>query len=176
MLIAFQLFKKNFLYNYNICLIVLQPIEISQTMEKLPETINFPGEEDVTLKRWKEKKVFENCLKQSKGKPRYSFYDGPPFATGMPHYGHLLTGTIKDIVTRYAHQCGYHVERRFGWDTHGLPVEYEIDKKLGIKGPEDVMKMGIANYNKECRGNFISFKFELCKIKYYWLINCCLIR
>ena len=82
---------------------------------------------------------------------RYTFYDGPPFATGLPHYGHILAGTIKDIVTRYAHQTGYHVERRFGWDTHGLPVEYEIDKTLGIKGPEDVAKMGIAAYNAECR-------------------------
>lgn len=82
---------------------------------------------------------------------RYTFYDGPPFATGLPHYGHILAGTIKDIVTRYAHQQGYHVERRFGWDCHGLPVEYEIDKTLGIKGPEDVAKMGITAYNNECR-------------------------
>lgn len=82
---------------------------------------------------------------------RYTFYDGPPFATGLPHYGHILAGTIKDIVTRYAHQQGYHVERRFGWDCHGLPVEFEIDKTLGIKGPDDVAKMGIAAYNNECR-------------------------
>lgn len=82
---------------------------------------------------------------------RYTFYDGPPFATGLPHYGHILAGTIKDVVTRYAHQQGYHVERRFGWDTHGLPVEFEIDKALNIKGPEDVMKIGIRKYNEECR-------------------------
>lgn len=82
---------------------------------------------------------------------RYSFYDGPPFATGLPHYGHILAGTIKDVVTRYAHQQGFYVERRFGWDCHGLPVEFEIDKKLGIKGPDDVMKMGIDKYNAECR-------------------------
>lgn len=82
---------------------------------------------------------------------RYTFYDGPPFATGLPHYGHILAGTVKDIVTRYAHQNGYHVERRFGWDCHGLPVEYEIDKTLGIKGPEDVAKMGIKAYNDKCR-------------------------
>ena len=74
-----------------------------------------------------------SSLKQSKGKPKFSFYDGPPFATGLPHYGHILAGTIKDIVTRFAHGRGMHVERRFGWDTHGLPVEFEIDKKLGIK-------------------------------------------
>ena len=71
-------------------------------------------------------------MKQSKGKPLYTFYDGPPFATGKPHYGHLLAGTIKDTVTRYWHQNGYHVERRFGWDTHGLPVEHEIDKGMNF--------------------------------------------
>lgn len=73
------------------------------------------------------------------------------FATGLPHYGHLLAGTIKDIVTRYAHQTGHHVERRFGWDCHGLPVEHEIDKKLKIKGSQDVLDMGIDVYNGECR-------------------------
>lgn len=101
--------------------------------EKLPESINFPKEEETILELWKKLDVFNNCLRQSKGKPRYSFYDGPPFATGLPHYGHILAGTIKDIITRYAHQTGHHVERRFGWDTHGLPVEYEIDNALGIK-------------------------------------------
>lgn len=117
----------------------------------MPETINFPKEEEKIIELWKQLDVFKTCLKQSKGKPRYSFYDGPPFATGLPHYGHILAGTIKDIVTRYAHQRGYYVERRFGWDCHGLPVEYEIDKTLGIKGPQDVAKMGIDKYNNECR-------------------------
>lgn len=102
------------------------------------------------MKLWKELDVFQNSLRLSKGRPKYSFYDGPPFATGLPHYGHILAGTIKDIVTRYAHQRGFHVERRFGWDTHGLPVEHEIDKTFNIRGPEDVAKMGIAAYNKEC--------------------------
>lgn len=82
---------------------------------------------------------------------RFSFFDGPPFATGLPHYGHILAGTIKDVITRYAHMLGFHVERRFGWDCHGLPVEFEIDKALNIRGPEDVAKMGIAAYNNECR-------------------------
>uniref|UniRef100_A0A0C9QTI3 Isoleucine--tRNA ligase, cytoplasmic n=1 Tax=Fopius arisanus TaxID=64838 RepID=A0A0C9QTI3_9HYME len=132
--------------------------------EKLPETINFPEEEEKILKFWTDNKVFETSLKLSKGKPRYSFFDGPPFATGLPHYGHILAGTIKDIVTRYAHQKGYHVERRFGWDTHGLPVEFEIDKALGIKGPDDVQKMGIENYNKECRKIVMRYAGEWEKI------------
>uniref|UniRef100_A0A6P7F3I2 Isoleucine--tRNA ligase, cytoplasmic n=1 Tax=Diabrotica virgifera virgifera TaxID=50390 RepID=A0A6P7F3I2_DIAVI len=122
-----------------------------QQIPRVPESVNFPDEEVKILAYWKQIDAFKSCLKQSKGKPKYTFYDGPPFATGLPHYGHILAGTIKDVVTRYAHQQGFHVERRFGWDTHGLPVEYEIDKKLGIKGPDDVMKMGIAKYNEECR-------------------------
>ncbi|KOX67618.1 Isoleucine--tRNA ligase, cytoplasmic [Melipona quadrifasciata] len=129
-------------------------------IEKLPETINFPKEEEIILELWKKHDTFQNSLKLSKGKPKYSFYDGPPFATGLPHYGHILAGTIKDIVTRYAYQSGYHVERRFGWDTHGLPVEFEIDKTLNIKGPDDVAKIGIANYNKECRNIVMKYATE----------------
>uniref|UniRef100_A0A4W3HP64 Isoleucine--tRNA ligase, cytoplasmic n=1 Tax=Callorhinchus milii TaxID=7868 RepID=A0A4W3HP64_CALMI len=120
-------------------------------VQPVPETINFPAEEERILQIWKRLDCFQECLKQSRNRPRYTFYDGPPFATGLPHYGHILAGTIKDVVTRYAHQSGFNVERRFGWDCHGLPVEYEIDKTLGIKGPEDVAKMGIAEYNKQCR-------------------------
>ncbi|XP_018323975.1 isoleucine--tRNA ligase, cytoplasmic [Agrilus planipennis] len=122
-----------------------------QEIPRISETVDFPLEEEKVLKLWQKINAFQNSLKQSKGKPRYSFYDGPPFATGLPHYGHVLAGTIKDIVTRYACQQGYHVERRFGWDCHGLPVEFEIDKTLNIKGPEDVEKLGIDKYNAECR-------------------------
>lgn len=99
------------------------------------------------LKYWEKIEAFKTSLKKSEGKPEYTFYDGPPFATGLPHYGHILAGTIKarktmrlcaksfvqDIVTRYATQTGHHVVRRFGWDCHGLPIEFEIDKELGIR-------------------------------------------
>uniref|UniRef100_A0A0B7BCJ2 Isoleucine--tRNA ligase, cytoplasmic n=1 Tax=Arion vulgaris TaxID=1028688 RepID=A0A0B7BCJ2_9EUPU len=115
------------------------------------DSINFVEEEEKVMKFWKEIDAFQTSLKLSKGRPRYTFYDGPPFATGLPHYGHMLAGTIKDVVTRWAHQSGHYVERRFGWDCHGLPVEYEIDKALGITGPDDVAKMGIKAYNDECR-------------------------
>ncbi|KAG6444895.1 hypothetical protein O3G_MSEX003627 [Manduca sexta] len=124
---------------------------MAQEVERVPENIDFPKEEENILEFWKKIDAFKSCLTQSKNKPRFSFYDGPPFATGLPHYGHILAGTIKDVVTRYAHQQGYYVERRFGWDCHGLPVEFEIDKMLGIKGPEDVAKLGIDKYNLECR-------------------------
>ncbi|XP_053951274.1 isoleucine--tRNA ligase, cytoplasmic [Anastrepha ludens] len=123
----------------------------SNDIERVPETIHFPTEEQNILEIWQREKTFEHCMQLSEDRPRYTFYDGPPFATGLPHYGHILAGTIKDIVTRYAYQQGYHVERRFGWDCHGLPVEFEIDKQLNIRGPEDVAKMGIATYNAECR-------------------------
>lgn len=122
-----------------------------ESLHRVPETISFPLEEQKILKYWYQQKIFERCMQLSKGRPRYTFYDGPPFATGLPHYGHILAGTIKDIVTRYAYQQGYHVDRRFGWDCHGLPVEFEIDKHLGITGPQDVEKIGIATYNNECR-------------------------
>ena len=82
---------------------------------------------------------------------RFTFYDGPPFATGTPHYGHILPGTIKDIIPRYFTMKGRYVERRFGWDCHGLPVENEIDKKLGLSAQQAVEKLGVKGYNDECR-------------------------
>ncbi|EPQ57319.1 hypothetical protein GLOTRDRAFT_115301 [Gloeophyllum trabeum ATCC 11539] len=121
---------------------------------------NFPKEEEKVIQYWREIDAFQTSLKLSEGKPEYSFYDGPPFATGLPHYGHLLAGTIKDIVTRHSHVTGHHVVRRFGWDTHGLPVEHEIDKKLGIRGREDVLAMGIDKYNAECRAIVMRYSAE----------------
>ncbi|XP_057456760.1 isoleucine--tRNA ligase, cytoplasmic [Lotus japonicus] len=111
----------------------------------------FPKQEDTILEFWTRIDAFKTQLSLTKDMPEYIFYDGPPFATGLPHYGHILAGTIKDIVTRYQSMTGHHVTRRFGWDCHGLPVENEIDKKLGIKKREDVLKLGIGNYNEECR-------------------------
>ncbi|VDP10601.1 unnamed protein product [Heligmosomoides polygyrus] len=134
-------------------------------LDTVPDTINFPEEEEKTLKTWNENAVFEKSLefltfRLSKGRPRFTFFDGPPFATGLPHYGHILAGTIKDVVTRWAHQNGFYVERRFGWDTHGLPVEYEVDKALGIKGPSDIHAMGIGKYNAECRSIVMRYSHE----------------
>lgn len=111
-----------------------------------PASLNIPEEELAISSFWDKSKAFETSLKQSANRPRwvafgmpftcrYTFYDGPPFATGLPHYGHLLAGTIKDIVTRHAHQSGYHVDRRFGWDCHGLPVvSLSLVSQPGTKG------------------------------------------
>jgi isoleucyl-tRNA synthetase len=122
--------------------------------------VDFAAEEAATLKRWREIDAFQTQLRLSKGNKPYTFYDGPPFATGLPHYGHLLASTIKDIIPRYWSMKGFYVERRFGWDTHGLPIEYEIDKKFNISGPAAVKEMGIAKYNAECKAIVMRFATE----------------
>ncbi|CAD6502796.1 BgTH12-05386 [Blumeria graminis f. sp. triticale] len=123
-------------------------------------SIDFPAEEERILQQWKNIKAFERQVELSRDRPAYTFYDGPPFATGLPHYGHLLASTIKDIIPRYWSMKGYYVERRFGWDTHGLPIEHEIDKKLGIYGKDAVMKLGLAKYNEECRAIVMRYSSE----------------
>jgi hypothetical protein len=198
------------------------------TMEDIPEGkhFSFPKSEEQTLEFWDRIDAFKEQLRRTEGKPEYVFYDGPPFATGLPHYGHILAGTLKvrgfgggrergreriegeraaipplarpphpasprtnertngkkkptaqppppkktpppslpikkqDIVTRYASATGHYVSRRFGWDCHGLPVEYEIDKKLGVKSRDDVLAMGIAAYNEECRAIVMRYSSE----------------
>lgn len=120
--------------------------------KKTSESFSFPAAEHEVLEFWDREQVFQKSLEQTRrGKP-YIFYDGPPFATGMPHFGHLVGSTLKDIVPRYFTMKGRYVERRFGWDCHGLPIEYEIDKKLGMSAQDAVAKLGIKAYNDECRG------------------------
>ncbi|KAL9094189.1 MAG: hypothetical protein Q9165_003604 [Trypethelium subeluteriae] len=123
-------------------------------------SIDFPKEEEAILKRWREINAFQRQLQLSKGRKPYTFYDGPPFATGLPHYGHLLASTIKDIIPRYWSMKGHYVERRFGWDTHGLPIEYEIDKKLGMSGSDAVKEIGLESYNAECKAIVMRFAAE----------------
>jgi len=123
-------------------------------------SINFAQEEEVVLKRWKEINAFQRQLELSKGRKPYTFYDGPPFATGTPHYGHLLSSTIKDVIPRYWSMKGHHVERRFGWDTHGVPIEFEIEKMLGMSGKDAVERLGIAKYNEECRAIVMRYAGE----------------
>ncbi|KAI9754234.1 MAG: isoleucine--tRNA ligase [Lichina confinis] len=123
-------------------------------------SINFPKEEAQVLERWREINAFARQVELQQGKPPYVFYDGPPFATGLPHYGHLLTSAVKDIIPRYWSMKGFHVPRRFGWDTHGLPIEYEIDKKFNLSGKQAVMEMGLERYNAECRAIVMRFAGE----------------
>ena len=111
----------------------------------------FPEKEQRILDFWKEMEVFKLSLEQREGAPTFCFYDGPPFATGLPHYGHLMAGTIKDVIPRYKTMKGFFVPRRFGWDCHGLPVENEIEKTQALSGTSDIQKFGIAEFNEECR-------------------------
>lgn len=111
----------------------------------------FPQLEEQTLKIWERNNVFQRSLQQTQGQPEFVFYDGPPFATGLPHYGHILAGTIKDVIGRYKTMEGFHVPRRAGWDCHGVPIEMLINEQLGISTKEEVMEFGISNYNDRCR-------------------------
>ncbi len=113
--------------------------------------IRFPEVENEVLTFWKEQKTFYKSLDATKGKEEYIFYDGPPFATGLPHYGHLLAGTLKDIIPRYWTMRGYYVERRFGWDCHGLPIENEVEKEFNVSGKQVIEKLGIHLFNEACR-------------------------
>ena len=113
--------------------------------------IDFPQIEMDILQFWKHIKAFEGSLKRTKKYPRYNFYDGPAFATGLPHYGHILASVIKDIIPRYMSQTGKYVERRWGWDTHGVPIEFEIEKQLKLKTHSDIEEYGIKEYCDKCR-------------------------
>ncbi len=114
-------------------------------------TFSFVDMEHEILRYWEEHDVFQQSLENTRDKKPYIFYDGPPFATGLPHHGHIVASTIKDIVPRYWTMKGRYVMRRFGWDTHGLPIEHEIDKKLNMSAQQAVEEMGVAAYNDECR-------------------------
>ncbi|CRH01746.1 isoleucine--tRNA ligase, putative [Plasmodium relictum] len=133
---------------------------INLTFESITENPNFVEEEEKILSYWKHIDAFNLSNKLSQNKKPFIFYDGPPFATGLPHYGHLLAGIIKDCITRYNYQCNYSVERRFGWDCHGLPIEYEIEKENNINKKEDIMKMGIDVYNEKCRNIVLKYSNE----------------
>ncbi len=114
--------------------------------------------EENLLKIWEKEQTFEKSLKNRQKGELFSFYDGPPFANGTPHYGHLEQTTIKDTVTRYKTMRGYYVPRRVGWDTHGLPVEYAIEKQHGFKGKKDIIAYGIDKFNQECRDSVFKYK------------------
>jgi isoleucyl-tRNA synthetase len=120
-------------------------------MTQPSDTFSFPDNELKILEFWRSHNTFQKSLDKTAQGPVYAFYDGPPFATGLPHHGHLLASTIKDIIPRYFTMNGYFVERRFGWDCHGLPIEYEIDKQFGKTTAEIVEEKGISAYNQACR-------------------------
>jgi isoleucyl-tRNA synthetase len=125
---------------------------------------SFPEIERRILGFWREEGIFEASVEQrptgDKGANEYVFYDGPPFANGLPHYGHLLTGFVKDVVPRYQTMRGHRVERRFGWDCHGLPAEMEVEKQLGISGRKAITDHGIGAFNAQCRTSVMKYTGE----------------
>ena len=124
---------------------------------------DFPKQEEEILKFWKEDDTFKKSVSQREGSEEYVFYDGPPFATGLPHFGHFIPSTIKDIIPRYQTMKGKKVERRFGWDCHGLPVENLIEKELGINSKHEIEAYGVANFNEKCKASVLKYTSEWCQ-------------
>lgn len=122
--------------------------------------VNFPKLEEEILERWKKEKSFAKSVQRRKKSPRFVFYEGPPTANGKPGIHHVLSRSFKDVILRYKTMRGFFVERRAGWDTHGLPVELQIEKKLGLKSKKDIEKYGIAQFNKECKQSVWEYKKE----------------
>ena len=119
--------------------------------KKVPADLNFVGREKEIEKFWDDQKIFEKSIEDRKDSPTYMFYDGPPTANGKPHIGHVLTRVIKDMIPRYRTMKGYKVPRKAGWDTHGLPVEIEVEKLLGLDGKEQIEKYGLEPFIKKCK-------------------------
>ncbi len=114
--------------------------------------------EEQIFDTWEKEKTFQKSVDQRKGQPMYSFYDGPPFANGLPHFGHSLVTSIKDSMLRYKTMRGYYVPRRNGWDCHGLPVEYAIEKEFGISGKRQIMELGLEKFNAACSDSIFKYK------------------
>ncbi|UXF65066.1 isoleucine--tRNA ligase [Rhodococcus qingshengii] len=122
--------------------------------------VKFPELEQKVLKQWDDDDTFRASVSNRDGSEEFVFYDGPPFANGLPHYGHLLTGYVKDLVPRFQTMRGRKVERRFGWDCHGLPAELEAEKQLGIKDKAEIEVMGLAKFNEYCKASVLKYTDE----------------
>ena len=133
-------------------------------MKSISPKVDLPKIDQEVLQFWQKKEIFKKSLENRKGANNYHFYDGPPFATGLPHYGHLLVGTMKDIVPRYQTMKGLYVERRFGWDTHGLPIEMIVEQDLNLKGRTDILEYGVDKFNEACRSGVLKYVEEWQKV------------
>lgn len=133
---------------------------MSSLFRSFDKAKSFPELEREILDKWDQDQPFKESIEQRDEKDSFVFYDGPPFATGLPHYGHLLAGTIKDIVPRYWSMKGKHIPRRFGWDCHGLPIESLIQNELGLSGVGDIISHGIDNFNEACRSSVLKYTSE----------------
>jgi len=126
----------------------------------MPEKSEAAKREEKILEFWNEKGIFQKSLGKSSPKGEYTFYDGPPFATGMPHSGSLLSSVSKDLIPRYKTMRGYRVRRRWGWDTHGLPIESAVEKKLGLKNKKEILALGIEKFNETARSLVLEYVHE----------------
>lgn len=126
----------------------------------MPTDFNFAKTEEKILKFWKDRGIFEKSMENRSGAKRFVFFDGPPFATGLPHYGHILASTIKDLVPRFFTMRGFHVERRWGWDCHGLPIENIIERKLDISGRKEIESYGIGKFNRAAKEQVLQYADE----------------
>jgi len=128
--------------------------------EKVNPKQSFPKLEENILDFWSKEKIFEQSIENRKDAEEFNFYDGPPFATGTPHYGHILAGTIKDVIPRYQTMNWKRVDRVFGWDCHGLPIENIVEKQMEVGGREGIMEMWVHNFNESCRANVSTYTDE----------------
>ncbi|MEG1527906.1 MAG: isoleucine--tRNA ligase [Clostridia bacterium] len=128
--------------------------------KKVDSSLNFVEREKETLKYWQDNNIVEQSFARNAGQKSFAFYDGPPTANGKPHIGHVLTRVIKDLIPRYRVMKGYSVLRKAGWDTHGLPVELEVEKQLGLDGKQDIEKFGIEPFIKKCKESVWKYKGE----------------
>ena len=127
---------------------------------RVPNRADFPAIERAVLERWIDQQTFQNSIESRPESNEFVFYDGPPFANGLPHHGHLLTGYVKDVVPRYQTMRGKRVDRRFGWDCHGLPAEMETEQELGLSGRAAIAEYGIENFNAKCRESVLRYTSE----------------
>ena len=129
-------------------------------MKPVAPSVSFTDQERQRLDRWDQDKTFEASVTKQSDRPAFAFYDGPPFATGLPHYGHLVASVLKDVVPRFWSMKGYSVERRWGWDCHGLPVENEAQKELGLNDAREIEDIGIVAFNQACRDIVLRYTGE----------------
>ena len=124
------------------------------------------------LEQWRRERLFEQTVRAHEGKPTFVFYDGPPTANGRPGIHHVFSRTLKDLFCRHRAAKGFYVERKAGWDTHGLPVEIEVEKQLGISGKQQIEELGVAEFNRRCRESVWTYKDDWEKLSErigYWM-------
>ncbi len=137
---------------------------MSENNQAQNQRVSFPELEEKALSFWNANQIFQKSVDKEAPRGDYVFYDGPPFATGTPHYGHLVGSILKDVVPRYFTMNGYRVERRWGWDCHGLPIENIVEKELGTKTKKEIIDLGVAKFNDLCRSKVMTYANEWEKV------------